>query len=135
LELADRIARDSAGEPLAVALAALGAPNDVAVRILTSRDLQDGADYRRVGALARLKDALIPAAADLVITALIGDSTRPRARQQPVLDPSASTTPGRPSAASAPRAWFKEADLTPAALRRRRAFAFAAGRRWLDDRA
>jgi hypothetical protein len=143
LELADRIARDSSGEPLAVALAALGAPNDVAVRILTSRDLQDGADYRRVGALARLKDALIPAAADLVMTALIGDSARPRVHRQPVLDPIASTTPSRPSAAAAspdltraaPRTWITKTSLTPAALRRRRAFAFAAGRRWLDDSA
>ena len=141
LELADRIAHDSSGEPLAVALAALGAPSDVAVRILTSRDLQDGADYRRVGALARLKDALNPAAAGLVMAAMIGDSARPRARQQPVLDPGASTTPSRPRGAAAsqdlaraaPRTWIKEIQLTPAVLRRRRAFAFAAGRRLLDD--
>ena len=114
---------------------------DVAVRVLTSRDLQDGADYRRVGALARLKDALNPAAAGLVMAAMIGDSARPRARHQPVLDPGASTTPSRPSGAAAsqdparaaPRTWIKETQLTPAVLRRRRAFAFAAGRRLLDD--
>jgi uncharacterized protein (DUF2336 family) len=130
LELAKRIAGDSSGEPLAVALAALGAPDDVAVRVLTSRDLQDGADYRRVGALARLKDALNPAAAALVVTAMIGDSARPRARRQTVLDASASATPSRPAGYAA-----NEADSTPAALRRRRAFAFASGGRLLDDSA
>lgn len=140
LELARGIARDPFGEPLAVALAALGSASDVAVRILTSRDLQDGADYRRVGALTRLKDALNPAAAALVAAAMIGESARPRARHQPVLDPRAASTPSRagPAAAdqapsgAAPRAWIKETLLTPAALRRRRAFAFAAGRRFDD---
>lgn len=130
LELAKRIAGDSSGEPLAVTLAALGAPDDVAVRILTSRDLQDGADYRRVGAFARLRDALNPAAAALVATAMIGDSARPRVRRQPVLDPGASATPSRPSGYAA-----NQADSTPAALRRRRAFAFASGGRLLDDSA
>ncbi len=143
LELAKRIARDSSGEPLAIALAALGAPDDVAVRVLTSRDLQDGADYRRVGALARLKDALNPAAAGLVVAAMIGDSVRPRVRRQPVLDPSAAATPSRPlapamseaSTSAAPRTWIREGEPTPAALRRRRAFAFASGRRLLDGSA
>ncbi len=141
LELAKRIAGDFSGEPLAVALAALGAPDDVTVRVLTSRDLEDGADYRRVGALARLKDALNPAAAGLVLAAMIGDAARPGARHRPVLDPAASPTPSRPSgsaanealARAAPRSWVKETLLTPAALRRRRAFAFASGRRLLDD--
>ena len=129
LELAKSIAHEPSGEPLAVALAALGAPDDVAVRIVTSRDLQDGADYRRVSALARLKDALNPAAAALVVTAMIGDSARPRARRQPVLDPSASATPSRPAGHAA------NEPLSAVALRRRRAFAFASGSRLLDDSA
>lgn len=141
LDLAKKIACDPSGEPLAVALASLDAPNDVTVRILTSRDLQDGADYRRVGALARLREALTPAAAGLVVEAMIGDSARPRPRRRPVLDPDASSTPSRPlspatgedSARAAPRNWIKETELTPAALRRRRAFAFASGRRLRDD--
>lgn len=108
---------------------ALGAASDVTVRILTSRDLQDGGDYRRVGALARLKDALNPAAADLVLAAIIGDSARPLPRREPVLDPEAAETASRPL-----RNWIKETDATPAALRRRRAFAFASGRR-LDESA
>ena len=136
--LADRIARDPSGEPLAVALASLGAPADVAVRVLTSRDLQDGADYRRVGALARLKDALDPAAADLVVAAMIGEARPAHARRQPALDPSASPTPSRPSAAAShagPRVWVKARDLVPAALRRPRGFALLAGRRRDDERA
>jgi hypothetical protein len=129
-ELAARIARDPSGEALAVALASLGAPGDVTVRILTSRDLQDGADYRRVGALARLRDALNPAAAQLVVAALVGETARPRGRSRPVLDPGASPTPSRP-----PDSWIRESEPTSAALRRRRAFAFAAGRRLLEDSA
>jgi hypothetical protein len=132
--LAKRIARDASGEPLAVALAALGAPADVAVRILTSRDLEDGADYRRLGALARLRDALDPATADLVIAAIVGELAPPRRASRPVLDPSASPTPSRPAAAAggarpvAPRPSIKEAELAPRVLRRRRAFAFAFAR-------
>ncbi len=133
LEIAKKIAGDAFGEPLAVALAALGAPADVTVRILTSRDLQDGGDYRRVGALVRLKEALNPAAAGLVVAAMIGDSARPRPRRQPVLDPSAAATPSRPFGASAPTTRTGETQLTPAALRRRRAFAYE--RRLLDDSA
>ena len=69
--LAEKIAADRSGELLAVTLAAIGTPNDVSVRILTSSDLRDGADYRRVGALARLQDALSPSAAQRVISAII----------------------------------------------------------------
>ena len=137
VELAKRIAGDRSGEPLAVTLSALGAASDVTVRILTSRDLQDGADYRRIGALARFKDALDPSAAELLLAAMIGDAARPRQRSRPVLDPDASATPSRPQvsgAASAPRKWLKDVDVTPAALRRRRAFAFGSGRR-LDESA
>jgi uncharacterized protein (DUF2336 family) len=137
IPLADRIARDPSGEPLAVALASLGSPDDVAVRILTSRDLQDGADYRRVGALARLKDALDPAAADLVVAAMIGEAPSARAARQPALDPTASPTPSRPAAAAGeigPRVWIKRRDLAPAALSRPRGFAPLAGRRRDDER-
>ena len=116
--LAKRIARDASGEPLAVALAALGAPADVAVRILTSRDLEDGADYRRLGALARLRDALDPAAADLVIAAIVGELAPPRRASRPA----AAASP------VAPRPSIKEAELAPRVLRRRRAFAFAFAR-------
>ena len=137
IELAKRIAGDRSGEPLAVTLSALGAPSDVTVRILTSRDLQDGADYRRIGALARFKDALDPSAAELLLAAMIGDTARPRPRSRPVLDPDASATASRPQVsgvAAAPRNWLKDTDVTPATLRRRRAFAFGSGRR-LDESA
>jgi hypothetical protein len=70
--LAQRIAADPAGEPLAVALIALGAPRDVAVRIVTGRDMQDGAGYPRIQALARLADRLSQAAARRIVAALVG---------------------------------------------------------------
>ena len=75
--LAARIAGDPSGEPLAVALAAIRAPNDVCVRILTSRDMAEGPDYRRLGALARLQGALGVAAARTVIAAIVGAAPSP----------------------------------------------------------
>ena len=111
LELAKRIAGDPLGEPLAIALAALRAPADVTVRILTARDLQDGADYRRIGALARFMDALNPAAAELLVAAMIGDAARTRPQRQSVLDPNAAATPSRPQgvgSTAAPKNWLKE---------------------------
>jgi uncharacterized protein (DUF2336 family) len=117
-DLADRIAREPSGEPLAVALAALGAPQDVAVRILVSGDLNSGAKYSRIGSLIRLKDGLNPAAARQVIGALIGAPKERRAHYQPVLDPEASETPSRAPA--------RGLAASPEALRRQRAFAFAA---------
>jgi uncharacterized protein (DUF2336 family) len=121
-DLGERIAKEPSGEPLAVALAALDAPQDVAVRILISGDLQSGAKYTRIGSLIRLRDGLHPAAARRVIAALVGAQKEPRALHQPILDPQASATPSRPAAATAPRAM----SASPEALRRQRAFAFAA---------
>ena len=80
ISLAEKIAADRSGELLAVTLAAIGTPNDVSVRILTSSDLRDGADYRRIGALARLQDALSPSAAQRVIAAIIEN---PQDRESP----------------------------------------------------
>ena len=77
--LAERIADDPSGEPLAVAMAALGAPSDVLVRVLIATDLQDGEPYRRIGALARLNNALNCNAATAVVAALRGE---PHARRQ-----------------------------------------------------
>lgn len=72
-ELAQRIVDDTSGEPLAVALAALGAENEVLVRALISNDLLAGASYQRVRALARLNNALNRDAAITVIAALRGE--------------------------------------------------------------
>lgn len=75
--LAERIASDPHGEPLAAVLAALGAAGDVSVRILTARDLNDGADkYRRLGSLIRLRDALSPTVARKVVAAMVGHAWR-----------------------------------------------------------
>ncbi len=102
-DLAERIAKEPSGEPLAVALAALDAPQDVAVRILISGDLQSGAKYTRLGSLIRLGVGLNPTAARRVIAALVGAPKARRAQHQPVLDANASATPGRaaPTTASA----------------------------------
>jgi hypothetical protein len=98
LDLAERIVREPSGEPLAVALAALGATPDATVRILVSGELRSGAKYTRIGALVRRKDGLNPAAARCVIAALIGAQKERRGRHQPVLEPSraapAATTRG-----------------------------------------
>jgi hypothetical protein len=125
--LAARIAGDVSGEPLAVALAALYAPNDATVRILAARDLLDGGQYRRIAALARLKDALSPAAARLTMAAMIGAPQPVQARRRPQYHPTAAATPSRPAAA-------RSGEPTPAAMRRRRAFALAAGARGGDPR-
>ena len=69
--VAERIAADRSGEPLAVDPGGDGAPNDVSVRILTSSDLRDGVDYRRIGALARLQDALSLSRRDAIVAAII----------------------------------------------------------------
>ena len=67
--LARRIVADPSGEPLAVALTALGAPNGMLVRVLISNDLDEGG-FRRIRALARLNSALNRAAAVAVVAAL-----------------------------------------------------------------
>lgn len=71
-QLAERIADDSSGEPLAVALAALGAPGDVLVRVLIASDLAAGESYHRIRSLGRLNSALSRNAAMAVMAALRG---------------------------------------------------------------
>jgi uncharacterized protein (DUF2336 family) len=73
-EFARAIVHDATGEPLAVALTALGAPNEILVRVLISNDLMAGANYQRIRALARLNNALNRNAAMMVIAALREDS-------------------------------------------------------------
>ena len=84
IELAQRIVDDEFGEPLAVALASLGAPNEVLVRVLISNDLLAGANYPRIRTLARLRSALSSDAASFVVAAMRGDpapSRRPKANR------------------------------------------------------
>ncbi len=126
---AARIAGDPSGEPLAVALAALYAPNDATVRILAARDMRDGGEYRRIAALARLKDALSPSAARLTMAAMLGAPQPAPARHRPQYDATAAATPSRPAAA------LRDAVPTPAVLRRRRALALTAGARGGNERA
>ncbi len=71
--LAARIGADPGGEALVVALAALGAPRDLGVRILTARDMSESAGaFPRLHALARLAGQLSAPAARRLISALSG---------------------------------------------------------------
>ena len=80
-DLAERIVDDVSGEPLAVALCALGASNEVLVRVLISNDLAAGASYQRIRALARLNNALDRNAATMIVAALRdGAVMRPKHR-------------------------------------------------------
>ncbi len=81
-ELVRKIVDDPTGEPLAVALAALGAANEVLVRILISNDLLAGAAYQRIGALTRLNNALDRNAAKMIVAALRDEPDANR-RQNP----------------------------------------------------
>jgi uncharacterized protein (DUF2336 family) len=81
-DLAQRIVDDPSGEPLAVALASLGAANEVLVRVLISNDLVVGASYQRIRALARLNNALSRNAAIAVMAALC-DRAATRIRHRP----------------------------------------------------
>jgi uncharacterized protein (DUF2336 family) len=99
--LARKLTDEPSGEALAIALAALEMPRDATVRILVSGDLRSGAGFKRVAALARLKDAVSPAAAQRFIGAMSGAPAASRTRHAPQLDPTASPTPGRASPLSA----------------------------------
>jgi uncharacterized protein (DUF2336 family) len=120
--LAERIVAEPSGEPLVVALAALGAPEDSSMRILLLGDAVT-LDYKRLGALTRLKDALHPAAARRIITAMAGVKTEPSVTVEPALDPTAAPTPSRPAGSG-----VTQSDA-PRILRRRRALQIALGRR------
>jgi len=131
LELARRIVSDRSGEALAVALSAINAPNDVSVRILTATDMRDGGGYRRLGALARLQDALSPSAARRIISSLVA-VTASRERIAPATAPTPApsarpsvpaSTERRPRPAPSPR---MEEPASQAVQRRRRAFALLA---------
>jgi uncharacterized protein (DUF2336 family) len=111
-DLAERIAREPSGEPLAVAVKALDARQDVAVRILIS------GDYTRIGSLIRLVDGLTPGAARRVIDALIGAPRERRAHRETVLDPQASPAPSRAAPASA----AVTGAFSAQAIRRQRSF-------------
>jgi uncharacterized protein (DUF2336 family) len=100
--LARKLTDDPSGEALAIALAALEMPRDATVRILVSGDLRSGAGFKRVAALARLKDAVSPAAAQRFIGAMSGPQAASRTRHAPQFDPTASPTPGRTFPLSAP---------------------------------
>ena len=110
-ELARKIVDDPTGEPLAVALAALGAANEVLVRILISNDLLAGATYQRIGALTRLSSALDRNAARMVMAALRDEPGAIRRR-----NPSAEAKPAPAPSRDIPANIAKRAHEPPRAL-------------------
>lgn len=122
-DLAERIVGEPSGEALAVALAALGAAEDATMRILLLGDAVN-LDYKRLGALTRLKDALHPAAARRIVAAIVGVEPPRNAVAEPVLDPKAAPTPSR---ATPGRVSLPKPDAAQV-LRRRRAFALGGPR-------
>ena len=66
--LAERITRDSSGEPLVVAVRALGMPAAVLHRVLLFLNPAIGQSVERVYDLARLYDELAPSAAEHMLT-------------------------------------------------------------------
>jgi hypothetical protein len=98
-ELAQKIVDDATGEPLAVALAALGAANEVLVRILISNDLLAGASYQRIRALARLNNALDRNAA-MVVMAALRDEPVTRGRRKQLIEAYPIPAPSRTTPAS-----------------------------------
>jgi hypothetical protein len=107
--LAERIAADPGGEPLAVALASLGAPYDLCVRIMAARDLsEEGDGFARIHTLALLGDRLSAPAARRIVAAMIGRATAataapPAAPPRQALEPSPFLRregPGRRAAVS-----------------------------------
>jgi uncharacterized protein (DUF2336 family) len=96
--LAQRIVEDASGEPLAVALAALGASNEVLVRVLTSNDLAAGESYGRIRTLARLNNALDRNAATMIVAAIRDGAVMAR-RHQRLTDGRAPPEPSRAVAA------------------------------------
>jgi uncharacterized protein (DUF2336 family) len=127
--LAGRIIAEPSGEPLAVALAALDATQDATMRILLLGHSSLSLDINRVSALTRLKDALRPAAARRVVSAMTGAWPKRRVATEPVLDPTAAPAPSRATPALAGPAKSE----TPHVLRRRRALQLAFAGRLLRE--
>jgi hypothetical protein len=113
-ELAQKIVDDATGEPLAVALAALGAANEVLVRVLISNDLQAGSSYQRIRALARLNNALDRNAATMVMAAL-RDKPVARGAHKPSTEAHQISAPPRAAPVSIEK---RPADSPPRVLRK-----------------
>ena len=72
VDLAARIAADPTGEALVMALVAIGAPNDVCVRVLTASDMRERGRFPRIHALSRLSGSASPLAARRILAAIVG---------------------------------------------------------------
>jgi uncharacterized protein (DUF2336 family) len=96
---ADRLIDDRGGEPLAIALAALGASPELAARIFILRDPAIGHSYPRVKALVGIVETVSPRAARRLVAAMTG-TPAPIARRQTSLQ----TVAGRHQTGPASRA-------------------------------
>jgi hypothetical protein len=107
LDLAARIAADSTGEALVMALVAIGAPNDVCVRILTASDMRDRGRFPRIQALSRLSGSASPLAARRILAAIVGSQNYQDAAAAPT-----ASSPRRPRGLAPARP-----ELQPAKMR------------------
>jgi hypothetical protein len=105
VDLAARIAADPTGEALVMALVAIGAPNDVCVRVLTASDMRERGLFPRIHALSRLSGSASPLAARRILTAIVGGQNY----QGPAAPPPTVAAPRRPRGLAAARP-----DLQPA---------------------
>ena len=73
----NRIMDDPHGEPLAVALAALGISSEVAARIFIFGDPAIGHSYSKVRSLVAIVETVSPRAADKLLSSMLGRSSEP----------------------------------------------------------
>jgi hypothetical protein len=99
VDLAARIAADPTGEALVMALVAIGAPNDICVRVLTASDMRERGRFPRIHALSRLSGSASPLAARRILAAIVGGQNyQGDAPPRP-----AAATPRRPRGFAPPR--------------------------------
>ena len=82
----NRIIDDPHGEPLAIALAALGVSSDVAARIFIFGDPVIGHSYSKVRRLVTVVETLSSRAAHQLLTSMLGRSSEPMRRGMPIQD-------------------------------------------------
>lgn len=88
-EKVTRVIEDRSGEALAIALVALGVPDEAATRIFMFRDPLIGQSTQRVFALVDLSRRISPEAALLITSSVLGTQSTPAATpvHAPVYDP------------------------------------------------
>lgn len=100
-----RIVADRTGEPLVLALVALGVPDDAAIRLLMIRDPLVGQSTQRVFGLIDLSRRVSRSAARLIVDAILGVQREPgmQGRHVPAHDPAETDRRGQAGHAPAAR--------------------------------